>query len=162
MEVPFLAFIALALCAGILTNAFNNLVVIINTLQTKRFHVLNISLFTHERLIFRVTLYGLVEISLVSVCTVYWILQIIFHCNVIKRLKRKREKIGYIMDTVWNRLIRPITIIIFIVSIYTTVLAFDDSDLFKSDMSNFFVRVFDQLQKNDFKSGKLNCVHIMS
>lgn len=149
MNVSITAFIALLLSLGILANAFNNLFVNINILPTKRFNVGNVSLFIHEKFISRTRIYSLFEIATVSLCSIYWILIIIFNFKTLNLKLRRGEKINFILEKLWIRLLRPITIVTFITSIYTTVMAHDDIDLLKRDMRNFFTRIFNQLQNND-------------
>lgn len=154
MALPISAVAALALSLAIFANACNSLIELTYELPTHRFTILNISLFIHDRIISRTRVCSGFEIVATLLCNAYWTLKIIMHFNFLKFSNQKLEKFNLILNKLWNHLIRPTTIIICIISVYAIVLAYDDTDLLRSDLWNFFARIFYHLQNTNQTSGK--------
>ncbi|VDO06428.1 unnamed protein product [Rodentolepis nana] len=155
MGYPIAAIVALLLSLAILVNTLINFLVNTNLLPTHRFRIGNVTLFTHRKIISRIRLYSMFEISTISVCCIYWIVRIALQLKSFKSEDRK-WKTHSILEKLWVRLLRPITIVTFIASIYTTVVANDDIDILPRDIWNFFTRIFQQLQRRNLTTdGKM-------
>ncbi|KAL5109086.1 E3 ubiquitin-protein ligase DCST1 [Taenia crassiceps] len=60
--------------------------------------------------------------------------------------ERKKVLVATTLQQSWKHIVRPLTIILSITSTFATIAAFDDAGLLKSDVANFFNRIFHQLQ----------------
>lgn len=153
MTASLLCIFGLLLTVCIILNGYLTLFWYLPGMPTGQIKTDNSYLVSHDRLVRRTHYYVHFEIVMAAVCCLFWTLRLLSGLIVPRISERKKMLVASILQQLLKHVMRPLTIILFITSIFATVAAFDDAGLLKSDVANFFNRIFYQLQNTDPNEG---------
>ncbi|CDI98520.1 Tetraspanin EC2 domain [Echinococcus multilocularis] len=149
MTASLISIFGFLLTVCIILNGHLTLFWLLPGIQTGQLKNDNFHLVSHDRLVRRTYYYVYFEFVISAVCCSFWFLRLLSGLMVPRLPKRKKALVTSILRQSRKYIVRPLTLILFITSTFATIAAFDDAGLLKSDVANFFNRIFYQLQDTD-------------